>query len=333
MEDLKVAAVTMVSTEKKEENIAKIIKYVKEAKNQGVDIICFPEMNISKYTSNGEIVHKVAEKVPEGPSTEKLVALSRETGVTILAGIAELGEQEKVYDSVFAVNSDGYMGKYRKCHLNPGRERALYTPGESLHVFKHPKCTFGISICLDNNIPDTVQTLTLKGAEIIFMPHSTASMNPDSQKIAAEEGWFDNPNKYNEQLMNALIPSRNWIMTWLPSRAYDNGVFVVFVNQRYLNRILGPDGQLLAESNTYGEDMITAQLKKDYLNICRRNCVYPPSLRRPELHTILSEKREWHQDPQGSPSHLPDHTPNSKTKPWTGKSALDGIQNLPCFTD
>ncbi len=83
MEDVKVAAVVMQSAlGKKEENLAHMESFVRRAADQGVQIICFPEMNISGYGLRQNMA-TIAESIP-GPTTEAVLKMARENGLLIL---------------------------------------------------------------------------------------------------------------------------------------------------------------------------------------------------------------------------------------------------------
>ena len=63
-------------------------------------------------------------------------------------------------------------------------------------------------------------------------------------------------------------------MKWLPARAYDNGVYVVFANaigmdddqlKNGCSMVLDPFGDVLAECRKLGDDIVTATLIPDKL--------------------------------------------------------------------
>ncbi|MBN1673953.1 MAG: hypothetical protein JXR37_23085 [Kiritimatiellae bacterium] len=62
---------------------------------------------------------------------------------------------------------------------------------------------------------------------------------------------------------------RGWLMPWLPSRAHDNGMFLVFSNGIGLDddeirtgnaMIIDPFGRILAETGRADDDMVVADL-------------------------------------------------------------------------
>src|SRR6266480_2445128 len=72
-------------------NLGRVRHFVTEAARRGVEIIAFPEMcltgywHVRKLTREG--VEALAERVPEGQSTEELLRLARGHGMTIGAGL------------------------------------------------------------------------------------------------------------------------------------------------------------------------------------------------------------------------------------------------------
>ena len=88
---------------------------------------------------------------------------------------------------------------------------------------------------------------------------------------------------------------RGWLMRWLPARAHDNGMFLVFSNGVGVDddeirtgnaMILDPYGRILAETCKAGDDMVVADLDAHLLeqNTGRRWI----RTRRPELYGPLT---------------------------------------------
>src|SRR5690606_2341879 len=63
------------------------------------------------------------------------------------------------------------------------------------------------------------------------------------------------------------MKGRSWLMKWLPARAYDNAIYVVFSNpigmdddqlKNGCSMIIDPFGDIIAECRTLGDDLVTA---------------------------------------------------------------------------
>ncbi len=88
---------------------------------------------------------------------------------------------------------------------------------------------------------------------------------------------------------------RGWLMRWLPSRAHDNGMFLVFSNGvgadddevRTGNAmILDPYGEILVESSKADDDMVVADLDAEVLPTSSGRRWL--NARRPELYKPLT---------------------------------------------
>ena len=88
-------------------------------------------------------------------------------------------------------------------------------------------------------------------------------------------------------------------MRWLPSRAYENGVYVVFTNpirpdydtiKPGLSMILDPYGEVLVESHALGEDVVVGRLTPDKVKQASGRRYLKD--RRPELYEKLVEPQE-----------------------------------------
>ena len=134
------------------------------------DLFVLPELFTTGYqfTSREEAL-TLAENIPDGKTTEALLALAKKINSVIVAGIAER-EGDAVYNSAVMVGPGGYIGRYRKAHLFD-TEKEVFQPGNTpLTVFDLGFARVGMMICFDWRFPETARTLALQGADIIAHP-------------------------------------------------------------------------------------------------------------------------------------------------------------------
>ncbi|WP_455379191.1 nitrilase-related carbon-nitrogen hydrolase [Petrachloros mirabilis] len=170
---------------KVEENLDRIAFTLNQAE---ADLIVLPELCASGYqfVSHQE-VGDLAESVPDGPTTKRLLDVAREKEMVIVAGLPErVGSN--CYNSAVAVGPDGFIGGYRKTHLF-FEETIYFTPGDSgFHVWDIGLAKIGIMICFDWYYPEAARTLALKGADIICHPSNLVLPNcPDSMPVRCLE--------------------------------------------------------------------------------------------------------------------------------------------------
>ncbi|MGJ1262559.1 nitrilase family protein [Sphingobacterium spiritivorum] len=285
-------------------NLAVIERLAKEAASQGADVIAFHECSITGYTFARNLDKQqmlaIAERVPDGESTRQLIAIASRYDIIILAGLFEKDENDNLYKPYICIDKNGLIAKHRKLHpfINPH-----LTAGQNYTIFEIKGWKCGILICYDNNVIENVRATKLLGADIIFMPHVTMC-TPSSRPGA---GFVDPQlwqNRENDPISIRLefdgMKGRSWLMKWLPARAYDNAVYVVFSNpigmdddqlKNGCSMILDPFGDILAECHTFDDSFVTAILTPEKLIQAGGNRYL--NARRPDLYRdIIGQQHE-----------------------------------------
>lgn len=296
MKDLRISTVQFENRSgDKKYNLSRIGHFAKEAARQGSDIVAFHECSVTGYTFarnlNKKQMLELSEKVPDGNSTRELIRLASEYKIVILAGLFEKDEEDRIYKTYVCVDGNGLVAKYHKLHPFVNKH---ITPGDGYCVFELFGWKCGILICYDNNIPENVRATKLLGADIIFMPHVT--MCTPSPRPGA--GFVDPVLwKNREQDPTSLrkefdgLKGREWLMKWLPARAYDNAVYAIFSNpigmdddqlKNGCSMIIDPFGDIIAECRRLDDELVTALITSEKLTMAGGHRYL--SARRPELY-------------------------------------------------
>ena len=297
MTDLKIASVQFENaTGDKARNLATIRHFAQQAAAQNCHVVAFHECCIPSYTfarrlSKAQLLD-IAEPVPDGQSVQTLIQIARENNITILAGLFERDDQDRIYNTYVCVNGEqGLLARFRKLH--PFISTHL-SAGDSYVTFDLRGWKCGILICYDNNVVENVRATALLGAQIIFMPHvtmCTPSPRPgagfvDSALWARRE---TDPTSLRAEFDG--LKGRKWLMKWLPARAYDNGVYVVFSNPVGVDddqvkngcaMVLDPFGDVVDECRVLGDGMAVAVCTREKLE--RAGGHRYRMARRPELY-------------------------------------------------
>jgi len=262
----------------KEFNLSRIESLAHQAALDGSHAVAFHECSVTGYSFarhlSREEMTDLAEFIPDGSSIKKLTAIAAKYNIYVLAGLFEKDAENKLYKTYVCVDKNGLVASYRKLH--PFINKYL-TAGEKYCIFDLHGWKCGILICYDNNIIENVRATTLLGADIIFMPHvtmCTPSTRPGAGFIDPKL-WYDREaDPTSLRLEFDGMKGRDWLMKWLPSRAYDNGIYVVFSNpigmdddqlKNGCSMILDPFGDILAECRNLGDDVVTATLTHEKL--------------------------------------------------------------------
>lgn len=281
MRDIRVAAVQFQHAPgDKAYNLGRVRHFAGEAAPEGVEIIAFPEMCLTGYWHvrklSREGVEALAEPVPDGPSSRELLRLAGEHDLTIGAGLIERADDGRMYNAYVVAMPDGRVAVHRKLHVFVSKH---LSEGDRYTVFDTPHgCRVGVLICYDNNIVENARATALAGAEILLAPHQTGgcnSVSPRAMKPVDPAIWArraEDPAAVEAELCGPK--GRAWLMRWLPSRAHDNGMFLVFANGvgpdddeiRTGNAmVLDPYGEVIAESRKPDDDLVVADLEASLL--------------------------------------------------------------------
>ena len=296
MENIKIATAQFEhKSNDKKYNLSIIDKLSKEAAGKGAKMIAFHECSITGYTfarnlSKSQMLD-LAEFIPGGESIHKLIQIAKKNDIAILAGLFEKDKDDNLFKGYVCVDKKGLIAKHRKLHpfINPH-----LTPGDTYTIFEYEGWKCGILICYDNNVIENVRATALLGAQVIFMPHVTMC-TPSGRPGAG----FVDAALWNDKIKNADIlrkefdslKGREWLMKWLPARAYDNGVYAVFSNpigmdddqlKNGCSMVIDPFGDVIAECRSLNDEFVIADLSPEKLT--QAGGFRYTQARRPELY-------------------------------------------------
>jgi predicted amidohydrolase len=231
----------------KNDNIERMIQYARQARDQGCDLVLFPELIVTGYLAAVKIP-PLAEPI-DGPSVERLARAAEAIGINIAFGFAELDAQQGVrYNSMVVLDRRGKVASvYHKIHLW-GRENDWAQAGSTLSLFELDGIRFSGWICYDTRFPEVARRAALAGAEVALVPTA----------------W--------------LGPVDEWQLA-LRARALDNSMFVAgadMINpdpQLYCkgaSLIAGPKGHVLAQAELGDDGIVYARLRADILEQQRK---------------------------------------------------------------
>lgn len=299
---LRVASVQMEHTDgDKQANFAKIEEFTAQAAAQNAQLVVFPECCVTGYwfirNLSTQQLAALAEPIPDGPSTQRLRDLARRHNITIGAGWVESATDGAFHNTYVVALPDGKIHFHRKIQ---SFEHAAIKSGNQYTVFDLPGgLRAGILICYDNNIIENTRMTALAGADVVIAPHQTGGVGgKDRHRMGLiDPALWANRHQDPEAIEREFRgdKGRGWLMRWLPSRAHDNGLFLIFSNGVGVDddeirtgnaMILDPYGRILAETWKAADDMVVADLDVGLLeNATGRRWI---RARRPELYGPLT---------------------------------------------
>lgn len=181
MRKVKVAALQFSCSKDVQENINKAEKMVKEAADNGANIILLPELFERQYFCQEKRYdyYNYALPLEKNPAMNRFKEVAKELGVVIPVSFYER-DIDRLFNTVAMIDADGsVLGIYRKTHIPDDhfyQEKFYFTPGDSgFKVFDTRFGCIGVGICWDQWFPETVRCMAVQGAEMLLYPTAIGS--------------------------------------------------------------------------------------------------------------------------------------------------------------
>jgi predicted amidohydrolase len=233
-----------------DENINEMRRYLDQAKDAKVDIVCFPEMNITGYIDPQQ--HPEAVIFKDHQAINRVAELSREYDTVIAAGFVEKNPEGKPYITQFISENGSIKGYYRKKTIKED-EAKWFSPGKDQPIFIYKGIRYGLAICADIDEENIFSELAGKGARLVL-------------ECAA-------PGLYGDQSSRDWLDGFEW---WrcecfgkLGKYAVQNGIFIAVSTQagRTVDEdfpgggyMFSSDGECLAQASDWKEGILTLKL-------------------------------------------------------------------------
>jgi predicted amidohydrolase len=247
---MKVAAVQLVCTlGDVPANLNKMRDFCARAKQEGVDLIVFPEAADTGYSM--PVIIREAKPWTEG-AVPALQEMAKEFALTIVSGVSERAG-DRIYNSQVFIDPRGEIAaSYRKTHLfvlPPNDESSCYSPGDKFVSVAANGFRFGLSICYDLRFPEVCRALTLEhGANVMLV----------------SSAW--------------PLPRAAHLRALAVARAIENQSYLVLANRAGADAgvtccgqsaIIDPTGNLIASASDGREEMITGEISEEAIAAVR----------------------------------------------------------------
>ncbi|MBM7471805.1 carbon-nitrogen hydrolase family protein [Subtercola frigoramans] len=205
-------------------NLEEMGMLVTVAVARGAELVVFPEYSSHFSSPLGPNALAAAQSL-DGPFVNGLRDLALRSGVHVVAGIVESGDDNHYYNTLVAVDPSGELvARYRKVHLYDafGQHESEWMRAGAI---EHPETfvvgdfTVGLQTCYDLRFPESTRWLVDAGVDLVLVP--------------AE--WVPGPAK-----------ERHWT-TLLEARAIENTVYVAAADHTVpggvgLSMVMDPTG-------------------------------------------------------------------------------------------
>jgi len=234
---------------------------------QGADLLLLPELFLTGYNIGSNV--KEWGETTDGPYAKQIALLCQQHDIAIHYGFSEKDcSEDRNYNSANCISRKGIrLAGHRKLLLPPGFEGDHFSGGDSFETFSINGFKIGTLICYDAEFPENFRHIALKGVDLVLVPTALSS----SWDVVAHQV--------------------------IPTRAFENGVFVCYANQagneyglEYLGAscIIAPDGSELQRAGS-SSDFLRATLSQSQVVDAQKRLPYLQDMRRLS-ESIISDK-------------------------------------------
>jgi NAD+ synthase (glutamine-hydrolysing) len=166
-------------------NTKKIVDAISAAKNQGVELVVFPEMVVTGYPPKDLVLHR--KFVDENLAALQEIAKAS-AGISAFVGFVDRAEG-KLHNAAALISDGKLVGVQHKTHLptyDVFDEHRWFAPAKESRVFTVNGKKLGIAICEDLWRDGPVEQLAEKGAEIIISI-SASPFHADKELVRERE--------------------------------------------------------------------------------------------------------------------------------------------------
>ncbi len=253
---VKVAAIQMSYRGSKEAMVTSTVAKIKEAANNGVELVVLQELHQGEYFCQSEDT-KFFEYAKSYKEDIKFWSeISKKFNIVLVTSLFEQRAPGLYHNTAVVFDSGKVAGKYRKMHIpdDPGfYEKFYFTPGDlGFEPIDTSVGRLGVLVCWDQWFPEAARIMALKGAEILIYPTAI--------------GWFDSDSQdKKERQLDAWITIQR-------SHAIANGLPLISVNRCGFEKdssgvldgirfwgnsfICGPQGEIIAKADTREQNLI-----------------------------------------------------------------------------
>lgn len=233
-----------------QERLAWLENALPSVASEGADLLLLPELFATGYNI-GNLVAERAEPF-DGPTSIAVSELAVRHGIAIHYGFSEQ-EGDLIFNAAQCFGPDGMrLGGHRKLAIPPGFERDHFSAGTGCELFTYRGVRIATLICYDAEFPETARRVALSGADLILVPTA----------LGAQWEWVS--------------------YCMIPTRAYENGVFLAYANSageenglQFLGQsfIAAPNGKEIARAGAQPE-FIYANLQLDMVPAAQTRLPY-----------------------------------------------------------
>ncbi|MCJ7703409.1 MAG: hypothetical protein MUO62_17630 [Anaerolineales bacterium] len=241
-----------------EANLEKHIKYAREAKKEGADLLVFPELSLTGYA-----LQDLAAAVALHPTREDAIfapLLETSKNLDLVVGFVDEDKRHRFYIAAAYLSGGEVVHVHHKVYLptyglfDEGR---FFARGESVRAFDTRFGRMGIAICEDFWHASPPYILWIDGADIFIFTSASPGRGVSAGPQLESARWVEQINRAYANLFTSFVIHANRV-------GYEDGM-----NFWGGSTVFDPNGILLNQSIYHEEDMLMTEIDLNQLHRTR----------------------------------------------------------------
>ena len=241
-----------------ESNLEKHLQYIERARNQGTDLVIFPELSLTGYVLQ-DLVPTVAHRAQaDDPIFKELLEVSKE--IDIVVGFAEEDVRNRFYISSAYLSLGKVAHVHRKIYLptyglfDEGR---FFAWGDGAAAFDTRFGRAGILICEDFWHISSPYMLWLDGADLFLFTSASPGRGLTTAPQLSTAHWVESINQAYASIFTSFVIHSNRV-------GYEDGLHFWGGST-----VFDPDGELIVKAPLEEESLTTCEIDLNQLHRTR----------------------------------------------------------------
>ncbi len=230
-----------------EENLERHLKWIARAREEGVELLIFPELSLTGYRLL-HLTSRTALRPDTSPLIESLVGAADE--LSIVVGFVEEGEQGVLYNSALLIHQNRAAFVHRKLYLPTYgifQEGRFFGSGNKLELAPTGGRHLGILICEDLWHPHLARRLAVAGGKVLAVISAGPGRIGSGAIPESQEIW--------ESLTRSTALVNTCWLLYCNRVGWEEGSFYAGGSH-----IVRPGGEILCRSPFLEEHLLTATI-------------------------------------------------------------------------
>jgi len=258
-------------------NLEKHMGQIEAAKENGADLLIFPELSLTGYALQDLAVASALRPHQEDPVFNDLLHASQD--IDLMVGFVHEDHRHRFYIASAYLSKGDILHIHNKvCLPTYGMfdEGRFFAPGDSVHAFNTRFGRMGMLICEDFWHASLPYLLWLDGADILLFASASPGRGLHEDPRLSSSTWVEHTNRAYAGLFTNFVAHANKV-------GYEDGL-----NFWGGSTIFDPNGDLVVRAPDFEEALTFAEID---LNQLHRSRARLPLLRDERTDLVLGEMK------------------------------------------